>query len=433
MTGRRPRTGPGGDRRNWAGNVEFSAVEIRHPASVEELQHIVRGAARVRAVGTGHSFNDIADTTGTMVSLRSLRLPIEVQESPSLAVVPAGATYAEVATALYERGWALPNLGSLPHISVGGACATGTHGSGVDNGCLASAVRGVELVRADGDLLELHEGDPDFPGAVLSLGLLGVATRLWLRIEPTFDVSQDVLLDVPFAVAVERAEEILASAYSVSIFSGFGRPGIVDSVWRKHRLGVAGHRLQSATSRETWGGSPATADVHPLLGFDARAATEQGGRPGPWHLRLPHFRAEFTPSAGDELQSEYLLPRGHAGAALQALGERADAVSQALQVFEMRTVAADDLWLSPYRGRDTVAVHATWVSDLETVRPAVRELEAALEPFDPRPHWGKVFLGFDAARFAQLYPAVTQFREVADRLDPDRCFVNDYARRVGVR
>jgi xylitol oxidase len=303
----------------------------------------------------------------------------------------------------------------------------------VANGCLATAVSGVELVRADGHLVELHDGHPDFPGAVLSLGLLGVATRLWLRIEPTFDVSQDVLLDVPFAVAVERAEEILASAYSVSIFSGFGRPDTVDSVWLKHRHGVAGQRLEAATARETWGGSPATVDVHPLLGLDARAATEQGGRPGPWHQRLPHFRAEYTPSVGDELQSEFFLPRRHAGAALQALGERAGALSSAVQVFEIRTVAADGMWLSPFRGRDTVAVHATWVSDLETVRPALRELEAALEPFDPRPHWGKVFLGFDAARLADLYPAVTQFRELADRLDPERCFVNDYVRRVGVR
>jgi xylitol oxidase len=368
-----------------------------------------------------------------MVSLRDLGLPIEVLESQSVAVVPAGATYVEVAAELYKRGWALANLGSLPHISIGGACATGTHGSGVTNRCLASAASGVELVRADGGLVELHEKDPDFPGAVLSLGLLGVVTRLWLRIEPTFDVSQEVLLDVPFAVAVERAEEILTSAYSVSIFSGFDHPGTVDSVWRKHRLDGAGQRLETATTGETWGGSRATVDVHPLLGLDARAATEQGGRPGPWHHRLPHFRAEFTPSAGNELQSEYFLPRRHAAAALQTLGERAGAIRHALQVFEMRTIAADDLWLSPFRDRDTVAVHATWVSDLETVRPALQELEAALEPFDPRPHWGKVFLGFDGDRLAELYPALTRFRELADRLDPDRCFVNDYARRLGLR
>jgi xylitol oxidase len=419
--------------RNWAGNITFAASEIRRPASVEELQHVVHGAGQVRAVGTGHSFNEIADTTGTLVSLRDLKLPIEVLESGSMAVVPAGATYAEVAAELHQRGWALPNLGSLPHITVGGACATGTHGSGVGNGCLASTVSGVELVRADGGLVELHEGHPDFPGAVLSLGLLGVATRLWLRIEPTFDVSQEVLLDVPLAVAVERTEEILASAYSVSIFSAFGRPGIVDAVWCKHRLDAVGNRSRTANLRETWGGSRATVDVHPLLGLDARAATEQGGRPGPWHQRLPHFRAEFTPSVGDELQSEYFLPRRHAQAALQALGDRAGAFSAALQVFEMRTIAADDLWLSPFRGRDSVAVHATWVSDLDTVRPALRELEAALEPFDPRPHWGKVSLGFDATRLADLYPAMNQFQELADRLDPDQCFVNDYVRRLGVR
>lgn len=418
---------------NWAGNIVFSTDDLRRPETVEELQQVVRGAPTVRAIGTGHSFSPVADTTGTMVSTRNLRLPVDIDAARAVAVVPGGATYAQVSTVLHEQGWALHNLGSLPHISVAGACSTGTHGSGSTNASLASAVVGLELVRADGELLEVHEGHPDFLGMVLSLGALGVVTRMWLKLEPTFDVSQEVLLDVPLVRAVEHAEEILASAYSVSIFSSFSDARTLDSVWRKHRVDASGGSPGTPEARESWGGQLATTPAHPLLGLDPEAATEQLLRPGPWHHRLPHFRMEFTPSAGDELQSEFFLPRTHAGEALASLSEQAGRLGHAVQVFEMRTVAADDLWLSPFHGRDTVAVHFTWVNDLEVVRPALATVEAAVEPYDPRPHWGKVSLGFDAERVAGLYPALPRFRNLAERLDPERCFSNEYVERMGVR
>ncbi len=414
--------------RNWAGNLVYSTDDVRRPGSVEELQQVVRDTPLLRALGTAHSFSTVADTSGTLVSTRHLGLRVEVDEARSVAVVPGGATYAEVATVLHAQGWALHNLGSLPHISVAGACATGTHGSGPTNGSLATAVVGLELVRADGELVRVAEDHPDLPGMVVALGALGIVTRLWLRVEPTYEVRQEVLLDVPLTVAVDRAEEILSSGYSVSIFSSFTEPGTVDSVWRKSRVDAS-----TNDGGAPWGGRAAATDVHPLLGLDAAAATEQLNRPGPWHHRLPHFREEFTPSVGDELQSEFFLPRGRAGEALAELAARAGRFAGALQVFEMRTVAADDLWLSPCHGRDTVAVHATWVADLDEVRPALRELEALLAPYDPRPHWGKVFLDFDATRLAGLYPRAARFRALAERLDPERCFVNDYLTAVGMR
>ena len=408
--------------RNWAGNVEFSATGIARPTSVEELQQVVADAPRVRPLGTGHSFNRIADTSGLLVSTQSLDLPVAVVDG--VAVVPGGATYAEVARTLHEHGWGLHNMGSLPHISVAGACATGTHGSGVANGSLAAAVVGVELVRADGELVRLGLGDPDFPGAVLSLGMLGVVTRLWLRVEPTYDVAQDVLLDVPLDSAVEHAQEILADGHSVSLFSTFSRRGVLDSVWRKQRV-------DAPRSHETYGGRAAPEPVHPLIGLDPAAATGQLGVPGPWHQRLPHFREDHVPSVGDELQSEFFLAREHAGEALLRLEERAGELVDALQTVEIRAIARDDLWLSPYHDRDTVAVHATWVSDWERVRPALLALEDLLAPLDPRPHWGKVQLGFDAARIAGHYPALPRFLDLADRLDSDRCFTNAYTALVG--
>lgn len=416
--------------RNWAGNITFSTTDVRRPTTVEELQQAVAGARRVRALGSGHSFNPIADTTGTLVSTHDLDLKIEVLADRAVAVVPGGATYAEVAAALHEQGWALHNMGSLPHISVAGACATGTHGSGVGNGTLATSVVGLELVTDDGALREVHEDDPDLPGMVIALGALGIVTRLWLRIEPTFDVAQDVLLDLSSATAVEHAGDILASAYSVSIFSSFARPGVVDSVWRKHKLDAAGTHTDGDLD---WGGRRADVDVHPVPGMDAEAATEQQGLVGPWHHRLPHFRIGFVPSVGDELQSEFFLDLADAGAALEALHARSAEFSPALLVFEMRTIAADELWLSPFRRRPTVAVHATWVSDLAVTRPALTALESILEPFDPRPHWGKVSLGFDADRLARLHPEMGRFRALAERLDPERCFVNEHLERLGIR
>ncbi len=414
--------------RNWAGNVVFSTDDVRRPTSVEELQEIVAGARLVRALGTGHSFSTIADTTGTLVSTHDLRLDIDIDADAQVAVVPGGAKYAEVATVLHAAGWALPNMGSLPHISVAGACATGTHGSGVALGCLASAVVGLELVRADGELWRVRRGDPDFPGAVVSLGALGVVTRVWLHIEPTYDVSQTVVVDLPTASTAEHAEAILSSATSVSLFSRFGDPAAVDMAWRKQRVDVDAIAWDPA-----FGGRQATEPMHPVPGQDVRAATEQLGVPGPWHERLPHFRMAFTPSAGDEIQSEFFLDRHHAGAALEALTAAAERVRPALMTFEMRTIAADDLWLSPFRERDAVAMHATWLSDLDAVRPCLEAWEAALEPFDPTPHWGKVSLGFDADRIAGLFPKLSQFRGLAERLDPERCFVNDYLVGRGVR
>ena len=416
--------------KNWAGNITYSTEQLSSPRDVESLQQVVAAAPSVRALGSGHSFSPIADTTGVLVSTRELAFTVEIDSDARVAVVPGGATYAEVSRTLHAKGWALHNLGSLPHISVAGACSTGTHGSGYTNGCLASAAVGVELVRADGELMTVRSGDPDFPGAVLALGAIGVVTRLWLRIEPTFDVRQSVVLDVPWGDVEDQAEKILTSAYSVSMFTTFAQQRLVDTVWFKSRVPEGDGE---ADEEALWGGRAAVEAVHPIPGLDAVAATEQLAVRGPWNDRLPHFRMEFVPSSGDELQSEFFVDRRHASAVLEALDEAASQISPALQVCEIRTIASDDLWLSQFNGRETLAVHVTWVPDLDVVRPALAALEAALAPFDPRPHWGKVFLDFDASRIARCFPHLSRFRELAERLDPEHCFANDYLYGLGVR
>jgi len=285
----------------------------------------------------------------------------------------------------------------------------------------------VELVCADGTVVTGRLGDPDFAGMVLALGSLGVVTRLWLSLLPTYDVAQDVLLDVPSATIADRGVDLMSSAWSVSLFTTFADRERVDAVWRKSRA-------DAAVPADDWGGRPADVPVHPIRGLDASAATEQLGRPGPWHERLPHFRAAFTPSVGDELQSEFFVPLDHLGEVWPRLVAGSASFVAALQVMEIRAIAADDLWLSPFHGRPTLAVHATWVSDFAVVAPALAALEALVAPYDPRPHWGKVYGDrWGPATVAEAYPDLPRFQRLADRLDPRRCFVNDYVSRMGVR
>ncbi|HVU91828.1 MAG TPA: FAD-binding protein [Jatrophihabitans sp.] len=403
---------------NWAGNITYSTDRLAAPTSVEQLQELVAAAPRVKVLGTGHTFNRIGDTDGELVTVRDLPPQLEIDETNRRATVPAGARYGEVAQALHARGFALHNLGSLPHISVAGACATGTHGSGNGNPCLAAAVRGVEFVRADGELVRIGEDDPELPGAALSLGALGVLTRVILAVEPTYDIAQEVWLDAPAATVLEHYDAITAAAYSVSLFSDPETPGRIDQIWLKRRA-------EPPVDGTRWGARPAAEEVHPLAGQDTRAATPQRGTRGPWHERLPHFRASFTPSTGDEQQSEFFVPRERAREAIEAV--LATDLSQALLVAEFRTIAPDELWLSPF-SRPTTALHFTWRDDDALVADALARLQPAITPFDPRPHWGKVF-ATEPADVQRHYPRLAEFRALAQRLDPGRKFGNPFLER----
>lgn len=401
--------------RNWAGNVTYSAARLHEPRTVEELQELVARSSRIRALGTRHSFNRIADGV-ELVTVRGL--PASIDVGTDRAVAPAGVTYTELAAALDSRGLAVHNLASLPHISLAGACATGTHGSGDRNGCLPTAVTAVEFVRADGELITVDNTDPDFGGAVVALGALGVVTHLTLAVEPAYEIAQDVWLDAPLRTVLEHYDEITASGYSVSMFSTCS-PDRIDQIWIKRR----GTPPLDGTG---WGARAAAQPIHPIAHMDVRAATEQGGVAGPWHERLPHFRASFTPSAGDEQQTEYLIPRHHAPEAIAAVHRLG--LGDLLQIAEFRTVAADELWLSPAYGRATAGLHFTWRNDADAIAAALPELERALAPFDPRPHWGKVF-AMDPTDLQRQYPRLAEFRALASRHDPDRTFGNPYLER----
>ncbi|EFE66306.1 oxidoreductase [Streptomyces viridosporus ATCC 14672] len=406
---------------NWAGNITYTAEELHRPRNLDALRALVAESSRVRVLGSGHSFNEIAEAGegGVLLSLGALPPRIDVDTAARTVRVGGGVRYAELARRVHAHGLALPNMASLPHISVAGSVATGTHGSGVANGSLASVVREVEMVTATGDTERTSRDDARFGGVVTALGALGVVTALTLELEPAYEVEQHVFTELPLDVLdAGTFETVMAAAYSVSLFTDWRAPGF-RQVWLKRRT-------DQPLRPFPWA-APATEKMHPVPGMPAVNCTEQFGVPGPWHERLPHFRAEFTPSSGAELQSEYLLPRRFAVDVLHALDGIRETVAPVLQTCEVRTVAADDQWLSPSHGRDTVAVHFTWFEDTRAVLPVVRRVEEALAPFGARPHWGKVFTT-PAAELRARYPRLDDFRALARSLDPAGTFANAFVR-----
>lgn len=425
---------------NWAGNLAYSATSVIYPTTVAEVQELVRTASPggVRALGTRHCFNDLADTDGALADLARLD-PVtdghlQVQSSPdgtTTVRVSAGTRYGDLTTALLPHGLAVHNLASLPHISIAGAIATATHGSGDANQGLGGAVVGLELVTGTGEVLEVRrgqDGDVPFEAAVVHLGALGIVTHVTLAVEPAFEVRQDVYQDLPWASLEQNFDAITGAAYSVSVFTRWNEEG-ADQVWLKSRVDALGETGELTFGEDFFGARRAATALHPLPGISAQNCTEQLGVAGPSHARLPHFTMEFTPSNGAELQSEYLVPRAHAVAALYALRELREQIVPLLQITEIRTMAADGLWLSPAGQHDAVGLHFTWLPRQDEVEALLPVIEEALAPFDARPHWGKLFTT-DAARLAQLFPRLGDFAELAERLDPAGVFANDYLGRV---
>ena len=410
-------------RTNWAGNLTYSTDQLLRPGSVEELQDIVASSDRIRALGSRHCFNDIADSPTMQVSLDRMNRVVDLDTDS--VTVEAGMRYGDLCPVLHAEGFALHNLASLPHISVAGACATATHGSGKSLGNLATAVRSMEIVKADGSRVTLSHDDVsgDFAAGVVHLGALGVVTQVTLAVEPAFDVAQHVYLGSPVAGLDSDFEGIMDLGYSVSIFTDW-RTDEASQIWVKRRTDLE----VSALPEMLYGGTLADRHVHPVLALSAESCTEQMGIPGPWFARLPHFKMEFTPSSGKELQSEFFVDARHAPAVIRALRELSDVLAPLLMISEVRTIAADDLWMSTAYGRDSVAFHFTWYQDWDLLMEVLPQVEAALAPFDARPHWGKNFL-VTREQLEARYPMLLAFRDLARRYDPTGKFRNAFVDR----
>ncbi|MCL6538864.1 MAG: FAD-binding protein [Acidothermus sp.] len=404
--------------RNWAGNLTFQPRHIGCPRNLEELVELVERSEHCRVLGTGHSFNAIADCDDTLISLHDM--PTAVSIDSGRATITGMVRYGDLAIRLHQAGWAVENLGSLPHISVAGACATATHGSGDAHGVLTTAIASITFVDGTGRVVCFDRAHPDFAGAGVHLGALGVVSELVLELVPTFEVRQWVYEGVPFTEVAQHFDEITSSGYSVSLFTTWDPP-VMRQVWVKER--VDGDQPPAPGRR--WGGSLADGPRNPVPGMPAQNCTPQQGQPGPWHERLPHFRLDFTPSAGEELQTEYFVPRPLALDAMKALARIGKRIASVVQISEIRTVKGDDFWLSPAYQRDSVALHFTWIADEAAVLPVVAEVEEVLRPFEPRPHWGKIFT-MPAAELRARYPRFDDFVALTERYDPQRKFVNAF-------
>lgn len=404
--------------RNWAGNIAYSTAVVEAPQTVLAVQEIVQRSRKVRALGSRHSFNRIADTDGTLLSMSGLNGLVGLDKAARTATVEGGVTYGELAPLLDAQGFALQNLASLPHISVVGAANTATHGSGNGNKNLATSISGLEIVTAGGDLLTLKRGDPEFDGAVVGLGGLGIVVRATLDIVPRFEVRQNIYVAMPFDTYVEDFETITGSAYSVSAFTHWSGASIAH-IWLKS--------LSDGPARngDFHGARPALKPYHPIETIDPAPATEQLGVAGPWHERLPHFRMAFTPSVGAELQTEYFVPFGDARAALRAVRAVQDQFAPLLMVSELRTIAADDLWMSMNYRRPSLAFHFTWQPDWPAVQKVLPVIENALRPFGVRPHWGKLFT-LEKAELQSRYERLGDFRALLQKHDPQAKFRNDF-------
>jgi xylitol oxidase len=409
---------------NWAGNLAYSAASVHHPTSVVEVQELVARLPRVKALGTRHSFNPIADSPGgALISLSELAPEVTIDAEAMTVSVTGGTRYGVLAAELHAQGYALHNTGSLPHISVAGATATGTHGSGDRHGILSTAVSAVELVKSDGSLVTVDRSNPDLKALAVGLGAFGIATRVVLDIQPTYLVRQDVYRNAPWDTVLEAFDEVMASAYSVSLIGDFGSP-VIRELWQKTRVGSApdaGEQPEPVPASRYGGTWYDDAEAPPDHALNVRA-----GIAGPWSDRLPHFRLDAPPSAGgDELQTEYFVGRRHAVNALRTLRSLGDRISPHLHATEIRTAAADDLWLSPAYERDSLCIGFTWRNHPTEVMALLPDIEAVLATYEPRPHWGKLFVFSDEA-LARRFPRLPDFLELRTTYDPTGKFTNAF-------
>ena len=420
-----PAQEPASSRHNWAGNITYSTDHVYTPQSVDELRKVVKSCAKLRALGSRHSFNTIADSTQNQVSLDHLD-QMTIDEKARTVTVGPGVRYGKVAPYIDERGFALHNLASLPHISVAGAIATATHGSGVHNGNLATAVSALEFITADGETVSLsREKDGEhFLGAVVHLGALGVVTSVTLDLQPTYKVAQSVYQHLSLDHLKEHFDEIFSSGYSVSLFTDWQHHEATE-VWIKRRLAPGD---KNDWQPEFYGAKLATQKLHPIAGIDPVNCTEQQGIPGPWYERLPHFRMNFTPSSGRELQTEYFVPFDRGYEAILAVEKLRDQITPHLLITELRTIAADDLWMSMAYKRPSLAIHFTWKPEWPEVSKILPLIEKQLEPFEPRPHWAKLFT-LAPAQLESRYARLADFKERVKHYDPQAKFRNEFLDR----
>jgi xylitol oxidase len=404
---------------NWAGTHRYRAERIVRVESVDEARDLVTSGTPIRPLGTRHSFNDIADGPGTLVDLTGMPTVVELSDDRRSASVTAGTRYGVLAAELERHGLALHNMGSLPHISIGGAVSTATHGSGVGSGALSSAVSAVEILGADGETRIVRRSEPDFDGSVVALGALGLVIRLSIDVQPSYRMRQDAYSNLPWDVFLEHLPEVFGAAYSVCLFTEWD--GRVREALLKSRVPAEAEDVEVAES--LWGAER----MSPRPPSDR--VTPVDGTVGAWCDRLPHFLIDGTPSVGSEIQSEHFVPFARGADALDAVAALGERIRPHLHTAELRCMAGDRQWLSPTQGEDVLCIAFTWRKHPGAVAGLLPDIESALAPFGQRPHWGKMS-SLDREAVADLYPRLDDFRDLVRRRDPDGIFQGPFHERI---
>ena len=283
------------------------------------------------------------------------------------------------------------------------------------------------MVVADGSVVHLsQQKDGDvFSGAVVGLGAIGVITKVTLAIQPAYQMRQWVYLKLPLEQLKKHFTEIVSAGYSVSLFTDWQSDSI-NEVWIKSRVDNGVNYEGVSTF---FGAMAATTNLHPIATLSAENCTEQLGVSGPWYERLPHFKMGFTPSSGKELQTEYFVPMANALDAIEAISRLGNEIGPHLFISEIRTIAADDLWLSPCYKQPSVTLHFTWKQDWPAVRKLLPVIEKELAPYKAKPHWGKLFtVSYEV--LAARYQRLEDFKKLATSYDPQGKFRNTFLNKT---
>mmetsp|Transcript_13532 Transcript_13532/g.26655 ORF Transcript_13532/g.26655 Transcript_13532/m.26655 type:complete len:480 (-) Transcript_13532:5-1444(-) len=430
-----------GARTNWCQNVDFKHKRFVTPEDLTELQATVAAAPQVRVLGSGHSFSAVCSSEHTLLSMAYMRKVLEVDfvsDNETVVFMEGGATLGDVVRHLAPRGMALKNIPSLPHVTIAGALATSTHGSGLHPsapGSIASMCTQIDFVTHDGEVCSYRRAeDAEFAASVVHLGALGVVAKIGLDVVPAYNVDQRVYQSIELDRMLPQFEALARSVDSLTVGINFGQQ--VGLTWLRYFDGG----ITPPASDMTLGGEPR----HEPIPF---YESHQGVTPtckGPWH-DVPSFFMEGMQELNmpnTAMQTEYFVPLSLASSALQAIREVAACwegwptseswtdLNSSVPVFhcEVRAIAQDGLrGLAPFGDRESCSIHFTWGNwdHKERIVEMVKEVEAVLRQYQARPHFGKFNL-MSSEEVASVYPKdrIEEFKELCVKHDPVSKFRN---------
>lgn len=412
---------------NWSGSVGATPARVEKPKTYAELAALVKGAQKVRVVGAGHSFMPLCETDGTLLSLSDLEGDITVDANTNRATAPAGCSLAKLTEALWQKGYSLINQGDVNPQALAGAIGTGTHGTGAKLGTLSTAARSFEMMGPDGALIRASPGEnPDlFEAARLSLGLVGVATRIEIDVLPAYHLEERLEVYRLDEIS-ERWEQLAAENRHVEFFvfpyADLAMLKILDPKPSEGPMKEQ-HDMDDEAFRKVCEINKRFPFTVGFLQKRLLPKEMKRRRVGPAYKIFPSDRTvKFE-------EMEYELPRANGWPALREVIAwiRKNRLPVAFP-FEFRIVAQDDIWLSPFQGREGASISMHQYHRMKW-QEIFKDAEKIFRAHDGRPHWAKRHT-LTTADVHQLYPDATKFTAVRDRIDPTAKFANAHLTKL---